>query len=36
MHFQRLTEYMLDEMPMRADLVLEIDERRQFLKARRK
>jgi D-glycerate 3-kinase len=36
MHFQRLTEYMLDEMPMRADLVLEIDEHRQFLKARRK
>jgi D-glycerate 3-kinase len=34
MHFQRLTEYMLDEMPKRADLVLEIDEHRQFLKAR--
>ncbi|ABA57017.1 hypothetical protein [Nitrosococcus oceani] len=30
MHFQRLTEYLLDEMPGRADLVLEIDEHRQF------
>ncbi|ADE15829.1 kinase-like protein [Nitrosococcus halophilus Nc 4] len=30
MHFQRLTEYLLEEMPGRADLVLEIDEHRQF------
>lgn len=35
MHFQRLTEYMLDEMPARADLVLEIDEHRQFQRVRR-
>lgn len=30
MHFQRLTEYLLDEMPRRADLVLEIDKNRRF------
>ncbi|ADJ29382.1 kinase [Nitrosococcus watsonii] len=30
MHFQRLTEYLLDEMPGRADLVLKIDDYRRF------
>ncbi|BAW80663.1 kinase-like protein [Candidatus Nitrosoglobus terrae] len=36
MHFQRLTEYMLDEMSVRADLVLKINADRQFLKARKR
>lgn len=36
MHFQRLTEYMLDEIPTRADLILEINEHRQFQRATKK
>jgi D-glycerate 3-kinase len=36
MHFQRLTEYMLDEIPGRADLILEMDEHRQFKRARKR
>lgn len=36
MHFQRLTEYLSDEMPGRADLILEIDEHRRFRSVKRK
>ncbi len=36
MHFQRLTEYMLAEIPTRADLILEIDGHRQFQRAIKK
>ncbi|MBF0468322.1 MAG: hypothetical protein HQK61_05495 [Desulfamplus sp.] len=32
MHYQRLTEHMLDEMPKRADVVLWIDDTHQIYK----
>jgi D-glycerate 3-kinase len=36
MHFQRLTEYMLEELPTRADLVLVFDEQRRFQRVARR